>query len=891
VPFGPAANKIRNFIQTVQERTINKTAPDIIVYLDGFPYLINPYLNPNGAQPSAGSVAQGVIVNFNNYVQNFNVGYDVDNLLPSGSIGLSIPNYAAHLFQSPGGNNLIQSMTQVQVFAKGYWFSSTGNTIYYRVFKGLSTHISHVDNGKTLEISIQVRGILRFLEMMQIDIHPALLSNSNRTAEIFQTNQWALDPYEQIADTFCRGVTFEGFQLNTIANKSQTIAGEIYADGIKANYCVKWQAILSSLLRDVHVMGYLGSLVAEGVNINTVTKYNEHQHNKADKYRVTSESTYSTTSVTAPIRDTFVSSIRGYTPDFKVGSVNLVNGTITSRLERIRNILHTIGFEGFQDLNGEIIFKAPLYNLDVTNLAPAPSNDATLGKSPIDNVTVGTNPFVVYMDEIISESETEDEGAVQNTRMSIRGTFSRGFQLDIQDSLKATASHIDLPKLSHFGLREQPARAIPWVEQSDKFLMYAYAVNELVRSNRGFRTYTFTIPMRPELHLGFPMYLPHKDMYGYVKSIGINYAISGTATMTIMLDTLRKRPMFPSVQASGQSVLTTQPNLVMKWTNPPDQSTPFNPLSPSTNAFLSNLPGASARSSTNASTPSNNPAVCFNGDTPTQLLASDAPVNAESTALADWYKNHMGTDWSTRGDTKAHSYRVQPDTDGPNNTPYFSANNIIGPTGPAASTSAAGATPGSSGSSAAESGMTSGYFQKIVYYQPFTDEKGYEVVSVFPLGRWKSLKQAYKETREGKLVDNVSPEAAAQITLTDTALFAGLINPSSEASSVLLKQQQDVSNALANDSSFELVWTQPNAPGGDTSLTMKAQPDNVPAAGSDAAIELALKNQVTNVVNVFLTGTPAPSPNTLQEIKIAIQNNTATTTDTLVNDFKNLLKP
>jgi hypothetical protein len=187
--------------------------------------------------------------------------------------------------------------------------------------------------------------------------------------------------------------------------------------------------------------------------------------------------------------------------------------------------------------------------------------------------------------------------------------------------------------------------------------------------------------------------------------------------------------------------------------------------------------------------------------------------------------------------------------------------------------------------------MTAGYFHKILTYQPYTDEKGYEVVGVFPLGRWKSLIEAYKETRQGKIVDYVSPEISEQINSTNTALYAGLYCPSTEASSVLLAQQAAVRASLANDSSFELVWTQPTAPGGDASLTNKAQPDNNPASGSDAAIVLSLRNRLTNAVNVFLTGTPAPSPSTLQEIDIALQNNTAVTTGTLINDFKNLLKP
>ena len=40
---------IRNIAQTAQEREINKTAPDIVVYLDGLPYLLNRFLSQSSA--------------------------------------------------------------------------------------------------------------------------------------------------------------------------------------------------------------------------------------------------------------------------------------------------------------------------------------------------------------------------------------------------------------------------------------------------------------------------------------------------------------------------------------------------------------------------------------------------------------------------------------------------------------------------------------------------------------------------------------------------------------------------------------------------------------------------------------------------------------------------
>src|SRR5208282_4121708 len=103
-------------------------------------------------------------------------------------------------------------------------------------------------------------------------------------------------------------------------------------------------------------------------------------------------------------------------------------------------------------------------------------------------------------------------------------------------------------KMSKFGLREEPARQLAFIRTDDPKVMYAYAAAETTRANRGYRTYTITIPLRPEIRLGFPMYFPHKDMYGYIKLISINYQQGQSATMSITLDTIRKRPLIHSTR-------------------------------------------------------------------------------------------------------------------------------------------------------------------------------------------------------------------------------------------------------------------------------------------------------------------------------------------------------
>src|SRR5271155_3394014 len=168
---------IRNLSQTVQEREIVKTAPDLVVFLDGLPYLTNFFVT------DARSGANKTLVNFNDHVISFSASYDTDSMVPNCSIGLVVPNFLKYLYQMPGGNNLLQTMTQVQVYAKSYFMANgTGDTVYRRVFKGITSYIGYVDNGKTLDITIQCHGSLHLLEKMQVNVHPSA-NTAHKTAE------------------------------------------------------------------------------------------------------------------------------------------------------------------------------------------------------------------------------------------------------------------------------------------------------------------------------------------------------------------------------------------------------------------------------------------------------------------------------------------------------------------------------------------------------------------------------------------------------------------------------------------------------------------------------------------------------------------------------------
>src|SRR5208282_5189851 len=248
---------IRNISQTVQEREIIKTAPDLLVYLEGFPYLVNYFISDESTNNPY------TVVSFNGYVTSFNAGYDTENLIPSASIQISVPNHAKHLFQMPGGNNLVQTMMQVQVFAKGYYFGNDGSPLLRRVFKGIVSHISTTDDGKMLAIQIQCSGTLHMLELMQVELAPACISNAPMSTVPTKTNLAYCNPYLMIIDMLIRRLSTEGFYIHTVNQNNPAFGSKIkdttdaYHKSVVQGYAPKWQEILEGIQRDVHFYGVI----------------------------------------------------------------------------------------------------------------------------------------------------------------------------------------------------------------------------------------------------------------------------------------------------------------------------------------------------------------------------------------------------------------------------------------------------------------------------------------------------------------------------------------------------------------------------------------------------------------------------------------------------------
>jgi hypothetical protein len=781
--------KIRNLVQSAQEREIIKTAPDLVVYLDGLPYINNVFLSANPSNP--------VIVNFNDYITAFNSNYDVDNMIPTGSFTMTVPAHERYLFQVPGGTNIIQTMMQVQVYAKGYYFASNGNTLFRRVFKGITSHVTHSDDGKTLTITVQIQGIMRLFELMQIDLNPAIQSSAAAHVTAMHSVLWSMNPYSQMAFTFLYPSFTDGFYVNSL--KQKTIQNDPYFAALSDGFIAKFQSLLFDICQDSHIYGLQNKEIEQVLKFfNDIAVKSPNKGTKGWSLLSVENAWYSNKKASEYQDIVNVDKIRSYQADHSVGSIQLVNGRAVSRAELLRQITNVINFECFQDIDGQIIIKPPLYNLDVTNLSSSTTASQTYSQqNPNTDINNTNNPFIVHLSEIKSEQETEDEKAVKATRMAIQGNTTVDTQfLQIPADLRGVSEYMDLAKIARYGLRQEPAKTIPWLLDGDIYSSFAQACSEIAVANKGFRTYTFSIPMRPEIHLGFPMYIPHRDMYGYTKNVSISYNQGGGATMTIMLDTLRKRPMYPQ-PGSGQNgqpntVFASQPDLVLKWTYGPavtqQQANDLqNALSISSISNALNngiLPGSSTATPTDPNAVVANlsgqqitlPRPPPNPNAVTGLFIN-SPITADQNSVLTDQQATYASYYGPSSDTADNAWRIQKDTD-----PLYAT---VGTSTASATVAPVESYLPGTGIFVNQRNVNQDYYADVHTTIPYTDGKGYEVIAPFPWGRYIDLKTALQEfTRDGYVVQ--SEATAAQNTVqtlqnTQTALFAGLDQPTGSA--------------------------------------------------------------------------------------------------------------
>lgn len=209
------------------------------------------------------------------------------------------------------------------------------------------------------------------------------------------------------------------------------------------------------------------------------------------------------------------------------GQVNLFESSYESKLDIAKKVCEVTGFEFYQDVDGDFVFKPPFYNMD----------------------TSASRVYRIEDIDIINISFSEKEPEV--TYITGKNAHFKNFGgSGVENEWGVKGQYIDYRLVAQFGWR--PADFETSYLNDRKALFFA-AVNRLDILNAPINSASVTIPLRPEMRPGYPVFIPYLDCFYYCNSFSHSYSNGGQCTTSLQLIAKRAKFYAPGKVHGGVS--------------------------------------------------------------------------------------------------------------------------------------------------------------------------------------------------------------------------------------------------------------------------------------------------------------------------------------------------
>lgn len=484
----------------------DQLAPDALIFINGNDKLTDE---------------DGNTYDIRNDITDFNTSANVDQAPGTAGFTISLPDH--EIPRSTEESNILTDreskkqfiyrnlsiMSEVEIYFKGRfprkredgsrWYP------YYPAFWGIISSISENYSDGVHSIQVSCADMLRWWEITNVVLQASI---SASTTDYFAE----LGVEDEDLKAFLEGKIIEGdgnqrssIFTTTFANKNiYQIFQELSKVTVKDLLPLKNS--LDAAFSTVDKIGYEATVQAS----RNIIKYWAERLNKLGRNLRLYGVTINENGELSPDVSQWAL-VRPYPLLDNISSPPIFESAIKSKLEIANEIKDQVQFEFFMDVNGEIIFKPPFYNM---------------------NVITNTNSVIRDLD-IISIGLTQSEAEVV-TRVDVKGHL--GNEALSTSVIRGIA--IDEEAAQRYGLRQQN-RSVPFLHDKESCSIYAKA--ELARMNALATRGSVTITGRPELRLGYPVYIPSKDAFYYIKGIDHSFSFGGTFTTTLTLATERRR--------------------------------------------------------------------------------------------------------------------------------------------------------------------------------------------------------------------------------------------------------------------------------------------------------------------------------------------------------------
>lgn len=468
---------------------------------------------------------------------------------------------------------------------------------YYHCFRGVVTQVGHSYSTGVQSISVQCSSMLHFWQYHRVSTNASLFgarpTNSKLKASVVGHNFTGMHPYEIIYNLHndvagsAAGVSWalsqktnqsarspltgeslfslnlkyweQRFKSKEIKLRMHGMTGDLFSAAQAAFLGQTSSNELMSLLRNrfnrkISVRpGILQSSIALGLTRNRRLEalLAARQTREAE----VGENATADLELNLIEMQAFVTNVGNW------GNFNLFESTYESKMDIAQRVMEVTGFEFYQDVDGDFVFKPPMYNLDTSTARVYRIED-------IDVININFN-------------ETEP----QSTYMTCKGSGFKNFEgSGLEGEWGVQGQYIDYRLVAQFGWRPGDFETAYF---NDPKSMFFAAINRLDIMNAPMNSATVSIPMRPEIRPGYPFYIRYLDCYYYCPSFSHSYSVGGQATTNLTLTAKRAKfyapgdpsqrginsihlenPLFPQrplevLDNAGRPRLAGFPNVVM----------------------------------------------------------------------------------------------------------------------------------------------------------------------------------------------------------------------------------------------------------------------------------------------------------------------------------------
>ena len=498
-------------------RGVIKLAPDALVFVSG-------NLGTSVLAPVSGSTQR---INFQDGISNISVQNNVD---PSGSstanIEIVTPLYTdkSNYWVSYKGEDgrsyrrpYFVPMMEVKVFFKGRFL--VGNEPkHYPVFWGFIVNVEETYSDRTYKITLQCADMLHWWSYINVAFLPSFDSNimSGGGQGLFAlasryTNSNAFEIIYNLMSEMNQGNFITPDWLEKLPSNRTLLQNPAGLYTVHTGIIAYWKTRFNDFVNCLKMYGARGNLINNPHEPKKQQSNNTGHPAKVSKTEQSQEATRSFILENFTIDDRFIRDFPTFEKLSKIGEV--ANAEYNTKLDVATQVKTASEYEFFQDVNGNFIFKPPFYNLNTKNLMP-------YRIKPQDIISYA---FGINSEEIVTSLQVETN------------------ILDIlrdENTVTPVGYHQDIDLTKKYGERFKKVQL--WY-MGGRGLEDTLAAGHLSLMNVKAFHGNVTIPGRPEIRLGYPVYIEHKDVFYYVQSINHTFDYGGSFITTLSLNGLRER--------------------------------------------------------------------------------------------------------------------------------------------------------------------------------------------------------------------------------------------------------------------------------------------------------------------------------------------------------------